>query len=156
MGSKRSKGVVLKSGSIGSVVLVALASVLPLDAQAPRKVTIDDLMSLRTINDVKISPAGDRVAYTVSTPSVARNAHEAALFVIPSSGGTPTPLAQTYRIFSPALPAPRVRWRPDGQSLSVLVAEKTGRPPRAAQRSRNCRFEYQRQRPRCGVIIQRM
>ena len=85
MGSTSSKGVVLKSGSIGSVVLVALASVLPLDAQVPRRVSIDDLMSLRTINDVKISAAGDRVAYTVSTPSVARNAHEAALFVIPSS-----------------------------------------------------------------------
>jgi hypothetical protein len=44
------------------LVLAALASVLPLDAQAPRKVTIDDLMALRTINDVKISPTGDQIA----------------------------------------------------------------------------------------------
>ena len=49
--------------------------------------TIDDLMALRTINDVKISPSGDRVAYTVSTPSVERNAHETALFVMPATGG---------------------------------------------------------------------
>jgi len=120
-----SRGFVLKIGSIGALVLCALASVLPLGAQAPRKVTIDDLMSLRTINDVKISPAGDQIAYTVSTPSVARNAHEAALFVIPVTGGAPRQLAESYRIFTPALPAPRVRWRPDG-SISVLVAEKTG------------------------------
>ena len=126
MSSIGSSGVVLKSGSMGAVVLVALASVLPLGAQSTRKVTIDDLMALRTINDVKISPTGDQVAYTVSTPSAARNVHEAALFVIPSRGGTATPLAESYRIFSPALPAPRVRWRPDGNSLSVLVAEKTG------------------------------
>ena len=104
--------------------LFVLASIST-DAQSPRKVTIDDLMALRTINDVEISPAGDRVVYTVSTPSVPRNAHEVSLFVIPSSGGTPTRLAENHRIFVPALPAPRLRWRPDG-SISVLVAEKTG------------------------------
>ena len=95
------------------------------DSQSLRKVTIDDLMSLRTINDVKISPAGDQIAYTVSTPSLARNAHEVALFVVPVSGGSPKQLAEKYRIFAPALPAPRVRWRPDG-AISVLVAEKAG------------------------------
>jgi dipeptidyl aminopeptidase/acylaminoacyl peptidase len=114
-----SRGLVLGSG------FAVLAAALTLDAQAPRKVTIDDLMSLRTINDVKISPAGDQIAYTVSTPSLARNAHETALFVIPTAGGTAKQLADGYRIFAPALPAPRARWRPDG-SVSVLVAEKTG------------------------------
>ena len=95
-------------------------------AQTPRPVTIDDLMGLRTINDVKISPSGDRVAYTVSTPSVERNAHEAALFVMPASGGTPKRLAETQRIFTPALPAPRLRWLPDGKTLSMLVAGAGG------------------------------
>ncbi len=83
-------------------------------------------MALRTINDIEISPAGDRIAYTVSTPSVARNAHEPALFVIPAAGGAPKQLADGYKIFTPALPAPRLRWRADGQAISVLVAEKTG------------------------------
>jgi dipeptidyl aminopeptidase/acylaminoacyl peptidase len=108
-----------------SALLVVVMASAVVQAQAPRKVTIDDLMSLRTINDVKISPAGDQVAYTVSTPSLPRNAHEAALFVVPSSSGTPKQLAESYRVFAPALPAPRLRWRPDG-SVSVLVAEKTG------------------------------
>jgi dipeptidyl aminopeptidase/acylaminoacyl peptidase len=112
-----------------SIVVAGLALTLlasGLQAQAVRKVTIDDLMALRTINDVKISPAGDRVAYTVSTPSVPRNAHEPALFVIAAGGGTPKALATGYRIFTPALPAPRIRWRPDGRTLSVLIAEKAG------------------------------
>src|SRR5688572_15718583 len=95
-------------------------------AQTPRRVTIDDLMALRTINDVKISPAGDRVAYTVSTPSLERNAHEAALFVIAASGGTPKRLAESQRIFTPALPAPRLRWLPDGTAVSMLVAGTGG------------------------------
>jgi dipeptidyl aminopeptidase/acylaminoacyl peptidase len=106
---------------MASLVVAAVG----LGAQSPRKVTIDDLMSLRTINDVEIAPAGDLIAYTVSTPSLARNAHEPALFVIPTAGGSPKQLAEGYRIFTPALPAPRIRWRPDG-SLSVLVAEKSG------------------------------
>ena len=46
--------------------------------------------------------------------------------MIPAGGGTPKPLAETYKIFTPALPAPRVRWRPDGQAISLLVLEKTG------------------------------
>jgi dipeptidyl aminopeptidase/acylaminoacyl peptidase len=117
-----SRGVVLKSGAIGSLVLLGSLAV---HTQASRKVTIDDLMALRTINDVKISPSGDQIAYTVSTPSVPRNAHETSLFVIAASGGAPRQLAESYRIFAPALPAPRVRWRPGGE-LSVLVAEKTG------------------------------
>src|SRR5436190_16109748 len=121
----RSKGVVLNGGSIGSLVAVAIATI-SLGAQSPGKVTIDDLMALRTINDVKISPAGDQIAYTVSAPSLAANAHAAGLFVISAGGGTPTQLAKSYKIFSPALPAPRVRWRADGRTLSVLVAEQGG------------------------------
>jgi hypothetical protein len=85
--------------------LLAVASIT-IGAQSPRKVTIDDLMALRTINDVKISPAGDQIAYTVSTPSVERNAHEPALFVIPATGGTPKRLAENYRVFTPAPEAP--------------------------------------------------
>ena len=109
-------------------VLIVLFGVLTVSspaAQSLKKVTIDDLMALRTINDVEISPSGEQIAYTVSTPSVARNAHETALFVVASSGGTPRQLAEGYRIFTPALPAPRLRWRPDG-SISVLVTDKTG------------------------------
>ena len=95
-------------------------------AQAP-PITIDDLMALSTINDVEIAPDGNRVAYTVSTPSVENNTHETALFVLPADGGTPTRLAAEARVFVPALPAPRVRWSPDGTRISFL-AVAGGRP----------------------------
>src|SRR5688572_33443906 len=108
-------------------VAAALASIaVSVAAQSPRPVTIDDLMALRTINDLEISPSGDRIAYTVSTPSLERNAHEPALFVIPASGGTPKRLAEPHRIFTPALPAPRLRWLPDGRTLSMLVTGPGG------------------------------
>ena len=94
--------------------------------QSPRPVTVDDLMALRTINDIEISPPGDRIAYTVSTPSVERNAHEPALFVIGTTGGTPKRLAESQRIFTPSLPAPRLRWSPDGRRVSMLVSGAGG------------------------------
>jgi dipeptidyl aminopeptidase/acylaminoacyl peptidase len=108
------------------VVAVAVASSVGAAGQSPRQVTIDDLMGLRTINDVKISPAGDRIAYTVSAPSLERNAHEPALFIIDAAGGAARRLAESHRIFTPALPAPRLRWLPDGKTLSILVAATGG------------------------------
>jgi dipeptidyl aminopeptidase/acylaminoacyl peptidase len=92
-----------------------------------RPITVDDLMGLSTINDVEIAPTGERVAYTVSTPSVTTNTHETALFVLPVAGGTPVRLAADAKIFVPALPAPRLRWSPDGTRISFL-ALADGRP----------------------------
>src|SRR5688572_11070258 len=106
--------------TIRLAALLVAAAVSGTSAQAPKTVTIDDLMALRTINDVKISPAGDRIAYVVSTPSVARNAHEPELYVMAATGGQPKRLAAQVKIFAPALPAPRLRWSPDGVTLSFL------------------------------------
>jgi len=84
-------------------------------------------MKLRSIVDVQIAPDGQRVAYVVSTPNLARNEHEAALFVVPASGGTPTRLGETVRIFNLPTPRPQLRWSPDGSTLSVIGIED-GRP----------------------------
>jgi dipeptidyl aminopeptidase/acylaminoacyl peptidase len=104
-------------------IAAALAGAQP----ARRSVTVDDLMRLRTIVDVKIAPDGRRVAYVVSQPSVERNAHEPELFVVPSDGGLAARIAADVHIFTPALPAPRLRWSPDGTTLSFL-AIADGRP----------------------------
>ena len=89
-------------------------------AQTLRPVTVDDLMRVRTIVDAKVSPSGDRVAYVVSTPSVEKNVQETALFVVSSEGGTPVRLAEDRQIFTPSLPAPRLRWTPDGRAITFL------------------------------------
>jgi dipeptidyl aminopeptidase/acylaminoacyl peptidase len=85
-----------------------------------RNFTVDDEMKFRSIVDVKISPDGKRVAYVVSTPSLAKNEHEAALYVVPSDGGASVRLGETVRILNTPLPAPRLRWSPDGGTLGVL------------------------------------
>lgn len=98
-------------------------------AQPPhvRPVTVDDLMALATINDVELAPAGTLVAYTVSTPSLDANAHETSLFVTATTGGAAVRLAADVRLFVPALPAPRLRWLPDGSAVTFLAAAD-GRP----------------------------
>jgi dipeptidyl aminopeptidase/acylaminoacyl peptidase len=84
------------------------------------KVTIDDLMQLRSLFDVRISPDGKRIAYVVSTPSVERAEHEAVLWVVPSTGGTPQRLTHSTKIFNQPIPSPCLRWSPDGSLLSFV------------------------------------
>src|SRR5437016_2940552 len=47
----------------------------PAAGPAPRPVTVADLMGLRSISDVRISPDGSQVAYVVSRPSLEKDEH---------------------------------------------------------------------------------
>ena len=108
--------------------LLVTSSVAPSAQSKHLAVTVDDLMAVRSIVDVKIAPDGSRVAYAVSTPSVAKNVHETAIFVVAATGGTPTRLAAAVPIYTPALPAPRLRWLPDGSAISFLGVSAANRP----------------------------
>ncbi len=109
--------------SMASLRLVLFgAALLPSPAQGgTRPVSVDDLMRLRWLADVRISPDGQRVAYVVSQPSVEKNAHEAILYVVPAAGGAATRLTYGTRIFNQPRPVPRLRWSPDGTSLSFIA-----------------------------------
>jgi len=93
---------------------------LSVSGQSKRLVTLDDVMTFRSIVDVVIAPSGDRVAYAVSTPSTTRNQHEVALFVVAATGGTPRRLAETAQILNVPLPSPKLRWSPDGTRIAFL------------------------------------
>jgi dipeptidyl aminopeptidase/acylaminoacyl peptidase len=123
----------LRASVLALSVLAAASS-----TTSATRVTVDDLMKLRSILDLKISPDGRQVAYVVSTPSVERNAHEGALFVVPTAGGTPTPLARGATLSS----SPAIRWSPDGRAISFLAlssgrtqvyAVNPANPPEAAR-----------------------
>src|SRR3990170_4749176 len=101
-------------------VFILFALVLLAWPAMAAKVTVDDLMRLRSLSHVRISPDGKRVAYVVSTPSFEKAAHEAVLYVVPSAGGTPVQLTHGTRIFNKPLPAPGLRWSPDGSLLSFV------------------------------------
>jgi dipeptidyl aminopeptidase/acylaminoacyl peptidase len=105
--------------TVASLAVVAVGAA-PLGGQG-RPVTVDDLMALRSIVDVEISPDGESVAYAVSRPSLEANRHEVALYVVPSGGGEPRRLAEAVRILDTPLPAPRLRWSPDGEEVALLA-----------------------------------
>ena len=90
-------------------------------AAAARPVTVADLMGLRSISDVRISPDGRQVAYVVSRPSLEKDEHEAVLYLVAAGGGTPERLTYGTRIFNKPRPAPHLRWSPDGSRLSFLA-----------------------------------
>jgi hypothetical protein len=65
-----------------------------------RPVTVDDLMAVRTVVDVRISPDGERVAYVLSEPSLEKNEHAASLYIVPYAGGSSRRLTHSTRLFN--------------------------------------------------------
>jgi dipeptidyl aminopeptidase/acylaminoacyl peptidase len=117
----------LASFAAGLALLVASFTTTPAGAAgaagtaAAGPVTVSDLMGLRSISDVRISPDGRQVAYVVSRPSLEKDEHEAVLYLVPAGGGTPERLTYGTRIFNKPRPAPHLRWSPDGTRLSFLA-----------------------------------
>lgn len=101
-----------------ALLAISLAGPTCLNAE---QMTVDALMRLRSISDVRISPDGKQIAYVVSTPSFDTAAHEAVLYRIPVAGGTPLRLTYRTRIFNKPLPSPWLRWSPDGSLLSFIA-----------------------------------
>src|SRR5258708_34491729 len=102
----------------------AIAAALSLIASAamfaqPRPFTVDDAMRLRSIVDVKIAPDGERLAYVVSTPNLAKNEHEGALYLVAASGGESRRFGEAVRIFNTPPPAPQLPVWSDGALLGV-------------------------------------
>ena len=139
---------------IASVLCVAVfgCAVLKIDAQDKRPVTMDDLMKLVSIVDVRISPSGDRVAYVLSRPSLTKNQHEAELLVVSTAGGESRRLAESIRILNTPLPSPKIRWSPDGARISFLglagspqvyVVDASGGQPRALTNAAEGVFAYE-------------
>src|SRR5438067_5034591 len=102
-------------------LLAAVLAALAFTPPSGRPMTLDDEMKLRAIVDVRVAPDGSRVAYVVSTPSVARNEHEPAVFVVATGGGAPSRVGETVPILNTPLPAPRLRWSPDSTTITLLA-----------------------------------
>jgi dipeptidyl aminopeptidase/acylaminoacyl peptidase len=100
--------------------MAAMLTAPPAAFAGSRPVTVDDLMRLRSISDVRISPDGRQVAYVVSQPSFEKDEHEAALYLVPAAGGAPLRLTHGTRVFNQPRPLAQLRWSPDGTRLSFL------------------------------------
>src|SRR5438552_1662635 len=100
--------------------LLALAGAAAPAQVHRRPVTVDDLMRMRSITDVRIAPDGERVAFVVSTPSLTKNEHEAALYVVNVRGGEPKRIGESVRLFNAPLPRASCRWFPDSSAVALV------------------------------------
>ncbi|MEO8337780.1 MAG: DPP IV N-terminal domain-containing protein, partial [bacterium] len=101
-----------------------------LHAQAKRPITDDDLMRMRSVNGVALSPAGDRVLYAVSAWEHANAKGDSALgdkhdrrshiWIVPANGGAARQLTTGERGES------QPQWSPDGSMISFVSARGSG------------------------------
>jgi dipeptidyl aminopeptidase/acylaminoacyl peptidase len=103
----------------------ALAALLasPLAAAGPRPLKVDDIFSLKTVGDPRLSPDGRWVAYTVRSLDPKADAANTDIYMIPFEGGA------ALQVTSSPKPESRPRFSPDGRYLAFL----SGRDGKKAQ-----------------------
>src|SRR5207253_10021779 len=103
------------------ILLVASA------AYAQHPITFEDLASIHRIGAPQVSPDGKWIAYDTSTPDLAANKSNSAVFLILASGGP------SQKIADGSGPA----WSPDGKTLAFIKDNQVYlMPPRAGATSR--------------------
>lgn len=89
-----------------------------LHAQDEKKpLAIDDILKLKTVREVEISPDGKWVAYTLSENDLKKDKVLKRVYIIPFSGGDAIPISgKDYSASQP-------RWSPDNKYLSFLASK---------------------------------
>ncbi|MXX79132.1 MAG: hypothetical protein F4Z33_09370, partial [Gemmatimonadales bacterium] len=95
---------VLPAGSVLSVLLsVALST--GLDAQESRPMTVEDVLALRSLSQISVSPDGQWVAYVVTERDMEEDRQETDVWVVPATGGPGNARQLTFRPGSDDAPA---------------------------------------------------
>src|SRR5437870_4098467 len=87
-----------------------------------RAVQAEDLLAIKTISDVQLSPTGRQVAYVQSEIDVEHDENRTTVWVVPVDGGAPVQFTRGPKRDS----APR--WSPDGHQIAFL-SDRDGDEP---------------------------
>ena len=79
-----------------------------------RPIQPEDLLAIKTIADVQLSPDGTRVAYVLTEIDAEKDEYRSAIWIAPAAGGAPIQFTRGPKHDS----APR--WSPDGAYLAFL------------------------------------
>jgi dipeptidyl aminopeptidase/acylaminoacyl peptidase len=106
-----------------ALTLVAIGATARLGAQAPsgRPFQLADWYKLNTVSAPAMSPAGDRVAFTLTTVREAENKRHSEIWVVPTAGGAP------QRFTAPGTESSAARWSADGRYLFFTSTRSGGK-----------------------------
>lgn len=99
-----------------TLLLLFLWSINLLAQNSQQAITIENILSLKSVSDVQISPDGKWVAYTVSENDLKKDKGLRRIYKIPITGGEP--IAVTGKEYSASQP----RWSADNKYLSFLAS----------------------------------
>jgi dipeptidyl aminopeptidase/acylaminoacyl peptidase len=91
-------------------------------ANDPRSFQAEDMLAIKTVSDVQLSPDGGRVAWVLSEIDGEKDEYRTSIWVMTTDGGVPVQFTQGPRHDT----APR--WSPDGSSLAFL-SDRDGEGP---------------------------
>lgn len=101
-------------------VLAILTSIVAFSIAHARPLAIEDLDNYGRVADAQISPDGESVLYTVTTPDGTADARQTSVWHVNWRGGA------AEQLTSKATSAYSPRWSPDGRWASFLQADATG------------------------------
>jgi dipeptidyl aminopeptidase/acylaminoacyl peptidase len=107
----RAHGRTLSKALIGTVVFLLGSLSLSIGAQTRRPMTFNDMMRMRRLGDIAISPDGRWVMYSATDVDLAKNTKTSHLWIIPLAGGTARALTDSLAGES------RGRFSPDGTQI---------------------------------------
>lgn len=85
--------------------------------ETKKALTIDHIMQLKSVKDIKISPDGNWVAYSASEMDLKKDKLRTTVYIIPAEGGTSIAISgKEYSAGSP-------RWSSDNKYISFLASK---------------------------------
>ena len=97
---------------IRTAILFALAASTVAYGRVP---DIEDLLGIEAIGEARISPDGDRVAYTVNAADLDEDAYVSQIWLVDGDGSS-------FQVTRGAKSASRPRWSPDGRWLAFVTS----------------------------------